>query len=44
MFQYNEVKNPIFKCSVLVVGVAVILGILWLFNEFSNALDIGSSR
>jgi hypothetical protein len=41
MFQYKEVKNPIFKYSVLAVIIPTIFGIVWLFNAFSDALNIG---
>jgi hypothetical protein len=41
MFQYKEVKNPIFKYSVLAVIALTIFGIVWLFNAFSDALNIG---
>jgi len=41
MFQYKEVKNPIFKYVVLGIGIAFILGILWFLKAFSEAFDIG---
>lgn len=42
MFQYNEVKNPIFKYSVLAISGAAILGTVLLFITFYNAFNIGS--
>ncbi len=43
MFKYRETKNPIFKYVALGIGVAVLLGIAWLFGNLALNLSSGGS-